>query len=126
VRSSTGAATGSLTAAKARRSSLQSTTSEAGAILVNVLALEEWYLLLGKAVAISCTTGICALLFVGLSRAEFIDLADDRMHRWPDRGLGPLDSIGLLSQTFTSRRCPARSFTAQVRRDSYIVHPWPS
>jgi hypothetical protein len=25
--------------------------------------------------------GICALLFGGLGRAEFIDLADDRMYR---------------------------------------------
>jgi hypothetical protein len=55
---------------KARQSSRQTNTSVAGAILVNVPALEGWYLLLGQAVAISCTTGICALLFSCPSRRE--------------------------------------------------------
>ena len=50
--------------------SLQSTTSEAGGILVNAVTFEGWYLLLGQAVAISCTTAIPALLLGGLSRRE--------------------------------------------------------
>ena len=55
---------------KARRSSLHSITSEPDAILVNAPTLGGWYLLQGKAVAISCTTDIYALLFSGLSRRE--------------------------------------------------------
>jgi len=45
-------------------------TSVAGAILVNAPTLKGWYLLQGQAVAISCTTGIYALLFGGPSRRE--------------------------------------------------------
>jgi hypothetical protein len=41
-----------------------------GAILLNAPTLEGWYLLQGPAVAISCATGIFALLFSGLSRRE--------------------------------------------------------
>jgi hypothetical protein len=43
---------------KARRLSLRSVTSEAGAIPVNAPTLEGWYLLQGPTVAISCPTGI--------------------------------------------------------------------
>src|SRR5258706_9820641 len=46
----------------------------------------------------------------------------------PDRRIDRLLHCVLFAlPTFTSRRMPgAISFTAQVRRDSYIVHPWPS
>jgi hypothetical protein len=54
-----------------RRSiSCTSTTSVAGAILVNAPTLGKWYLLQGPAVTISRTTGIYALLISGLSRRE--------------------------------------------------------
>jgi len=46
----------------------QTGTRVSGAVLVNALTLEGWYLLLVKAVAISRTTGICALLFSRSSR----------------------------------------------------------
>ena len=54
----------------ARRSSLHSSTSVAGAILVNAPTLKGRYLFQGQAVAVSCTTGIYALLFSGPSRRE--------------------------------------------------------
>jgi hypothetical protein len=54
-----------------RRSiSRTSTTSVAGAILVNAPTLGKWYLLQGPAVAISRTTGIYASLISGLSRRK--------------------------------------------------------
>src|SRR5258707_3488074 len=53
-----------------RSTSWTSITSVVGAILVNATTLEGWYLLQGQAVAISRTTGICALLFSGSSRRK--------------------------------------------------------
>ena len=53
-----------------RSTSWTSITSEAGAILVNAPTLEGWYLLHGQTGAVSCTTGIYALLFGGPSRRE--------------------------------------------------------
>jgi hypothetical protein len=53
-----------------RSTSWTSITSVAGAILVDAPTLGGWYLLQGQAVAISRTTGICALLFSGLRRRE--------------------------------------------------------
>jgi hypothetical protein len=53
---------------KTRQLSLHSSTSEAGAILVNAPTLGRGYLLQGPAIAISRTTGINALLVSGLSR----------------------------------------------------------
>ena len=48
----------------------QTGTRVSGAVLVYALTLEGWYLLLVKAVAISRTAGICALLFSRFSRRE--------------------------------------------------------
>ena len=53
-----------------RSTSWTSITSVAGAILVNAPTLGGWYLLQGQAVAISRTTGICALLFSASSRRK--------------------------------------------------------
>ena len=45
----------------------------------------------------------------------------------PDRRIDRLCITCCSPSNLTSRRMPgAISFTAQVRRDSYIVHPWPS
>jgi hypothetical protein len=52
------------------RKSLHGTTGKVDAILIDVLALESGYLLLGHAVAISGATGIDAFLFGGLRRRE--------------------------------------------------------
>jgi len=54
----------------ARSSRSQTSASISGAILVNILTLERWQLLLMKAVAISSTTGIYALLFGCVSGRE--------------------------------------------------------
>lgn len=48
----------------------QTITSQAGAILVNVPALDGWHLLQRTALAIPCTTGIYAFLFSGLNRRK--------------------------------------------------------
>ena len=53
-----------------RSTSWTSTTSVAGAILVNAPTLGKWYLFQGAAVAISRATGIYALLISGLSRRK--------------------------------------------------------
>jgi hypothetical protein len=58
-----------LTAAKGT-SIRQTIAREAGAILVYAPTLEGWDLLQGPAVAISSTTGICALLFSCPNRRE--------------------------------------------------------
>jgi hypothetical protein len=58
------------TVKRARRSSLDSVTSEADAIMINAPTLGGWYLLQGKAGAISCATDIYALLFSGLSLSK--------------------------------------------------------
>jgi hypothetical protein len=50
--------------------SMHSIAREVDAILVNAPAFGGWYLLQGKAGAISCTTDIHALLFGGLSRRQ--------------------------------------------------------
>ncbi len=47
-----------------------STTTVASAIPVNAPTLGGWYLLQGQAIAITCTTGVRALPFGGLSRRE--------------------------------------------------------
>ena len=53
-----------------RSTSWAGVTSVAGAILINAPTLERRYLLQGKAVAISRTTGVYALPFSGLSRSK--------------------------------------------------------
>jgi hypothetical protein len=61
---------GQVLAMRLRRSSLHSITREPDAVLVNAPTFGGWYLLQGKAGAISSTTDIHALPFSGLSRRE--------------------------------------------------------
>ena len=56
-----------------------STTSVAGAILVNAPTLGEWYLPQGPAVVISRTTGIYAVLTNGLNRRERVEIGIARI-----------------------------------------------
>jgi hypothetical protein len=78
--------------------------------------------------AVHMTAGHNALRGSGCGQQHAFDNNAMAQVGWPDRQIDRLCITCCLPlPTFTSRRVSgAISFTAQVRRDSYTVHPWPS